>query len=528
MKRSIKLLFAALACLLLADTALAQVPQAFHYQAVARDASGEIKANSEIGVRVLILQGSENGAPVYTETHRPRTSDIGSFTLEIGRGTSETNFADVNWIDGPHFLSLAVDMDGGTSYLDLGSTKLLSVPFALVSQRTVSGADGFPESVTLNADNGDSSFRLTSEGSTRVDPLIVTAQTAGANTAIAGVANPASGNNNQQRGVQGFVNGDGTGLQIGVLGSAYNLEGTGDFRYGLYGQAASKSVQNVGMFSLAAGEGNGDVQPDVNSSALGSVNAGAVGFATGNLNFNLGVRGRAYGNQGARENVGVQGHSEASASGRNVGVQAFSNNSQTQNIGYLGSVGFQGNTQENVGMLLYVQRGRQRSVGAEIHADKAILTYGDAEINGNITYTGSLSQTSDHRLKENIRSLNSGLDVILQLNPTTYTYKWNNNGIGMTLSRGQHFGLIAQDVEAVVPALVKTNIHRYETIDDNPETMVPGETGATITKEFEYKSLNYTELIPFLIKAVQEQQEMLEEQRLLIEQLRKELSSIKQ
>lgn len=523
MKRTIKLMFAALVCVLLTDVAFAQVPQAFHYQAVARDANGEVKANATIGVRVQILQGSENGTAVYSETHQPQTSEIGSFTLEIGTGSSSANFADINWTNGPHYLSLAVDMDGGTNYLDLGSSKLLSVPFALVAQQSV-----FPESVTLNSDNNALSFRLISEGSTRLDPLLVTAQTEGANTAISGTANPAPGNNNAQRGVQGFVIGDGSGTQIGVLGSAYNLDGTGEPRYGLYGQAASKSVQNIGMFSVAAGEGNGDIQPDPSSGTLGSVNAGAVGFATGNLNFNLGVRGRAYGGAGARENVGVQGHSEANASGRNIGVQAFSSQSQTLNIGYLGSVGFNGNTPENVGMVLYVRRGGQRSVGAEIHADQAILTYGDAEINGDISYSGSLSQTSDFRLKENIRSLNSGLDVILQLNPTSYTYKWNNNGMGMSLSRGQHYGLIAQDVEAILPALVTNRVHRYETTDVESESMVPGASGQKITKEFEYKSLNYTELIPFLIKAVQEQQNMLEEQRLLIEQLRKELSSIKQ
>jgi hypothetical protein len=520
--KSIKALFVFGCLFLLGSIPLfAQVPQAFSYQAVARDASGEIKANADIRVQVRILQGSEDGTVLYTETHSVRTSEIGSFSLEIGRGTSSESFSGINWIDGPHYLAMGVDLNGGTNYVDVGSTKLLSVPFAIMSQTTVSGGGAFPESVTLNSDNGDTSFRLTSEGSTRVDPLIVTAQTGGANTAISGVALPAAGNSNQQRAVQGFVNGDGSGLQIGVLGSAYNLNGTGDARYGLYGQSASKGVQNLGLFALAAGEGNGNVQTDFNSADIGSVNSGAVGFATGNLNFNLGVRGRAYGSAGARENVGVQGHSEATASGRNIGVQAIANGSQSLNIGILSLVGFVGNTQDNIGMQLFVRRGGARSIGAEIHADKAILTYGDVEVNGNISYTGSLAQTSDLRLKDNIRSLNNGLDVIMQLNPASYTYKWNTNGMGMTLSRGQHYGLIAQDVEKILPALVQANTHRYQVQENNPDAMSPDGSGNMVTKEFEYKSLNYTELIPFLIKAVQEQQAMIEAQQKEIETLKK-------
>jgi hypothetical protein len=494
--KSLKLLFL---ILLLAhfkiDVLQAQVPQAFSYQAVARDASGEVKANANIRVQVNILQGSDSGTVLYTESHSVQTSEIGSFSIEIGNGTSSSSFSGINWTNGPHYLSMAVDLSGGTNYINLGATKLLSVPFALVAGNSMPQTKAIASSDTSNI-------------------------------GFSGEAIHGDSNNFDQRGIQGIVRGNGTGTHIGVFGSVVNLNApagtsnnnTVSRKYGLYGQAASKAQENIGLFALGAGEGSGDIQTDLNNPNPGSVNSGVIGWATGNKNFNLGVRGRAYGNAGARENVGVQGFSETAAAGRNVGVQSFTNRSQSRNIGFLGSVGFDGSSPENYGMLLYVRRG-EVSIGAEIHADKAIITYGDVEINGNITYTGSSTQASDFNLKENITPITNGLDLIMKLSPSSYNYRWNND-IGLPLSKNKHYGLIAQDVEILLPSLVLNNTHRYQVNENNYESMEPDGAQNVVTKEFEYKSLNYTELIPFLIKAVQEQQEMLIQQQKEIEELR--------
>ncbi len=498
--KSLKLFFVFACVIMLGSTSLyAQVPQAFSYQAVARDASGEIKANADIRVQVRILQGSENGAVLYTETHSVQTSEIGSFSLEIGRGNSENTFSEIDWLNGPHYLAMGVDLEGGSNYVDVGSTKLLSVPFALV------------------AGNSTPQTRLVANSDT-------------SNIGFSGVVEIEAGNNFEQRGIQGIVRGNGTGNHIGVFGSSVNFNapaGTNSSggisrKYGLYGQAGSKAQENIGSFAIAVGEGSGDITT-LESANPGSVNAGSVGFARDNLNFNMGVRGVATGSQGARENVGVQGFVEATASGRNVGVQSIAARSQTRNIGYFAAVGNQGDTPENYGMLMYVKRGGV-SIGAEIHADKALITYGDIEINGNISYTGNLTQTSDINLKENIKPITGGLDVVLELEPLTYNYKWSNNGVGMQLSKNQHYGLIAQDVERILPALVQKNIHRYQVQENNPDAMTPDGSDNLVTKEFEFKSLNYTELIPFLIKAIQEQQEMIDAQQKELDELKKLLN----
>lgn len=498
--KSIKFLFVFGCLFLLGSTSLfAQVPQAFSYQAVARDASGEIKANADIRVQVRILQGSEDGTVLYTETHSVLTSEIGSFSLEIGRGNSDTDFSEIDWMNGPHYLAMGVDLDGGSNYVDVGSTKLLSVPFALVA--------GSSTAATESVANGETN-----------------------NVGFTGTARIESDNNFEQIGLLGEVEGVGTGNHIGVLGSVINRDAPAGLtnsgftarKYGLYGQVASKAQENIGLFAIGFGEGSGDLT-SVGSNNPGSVNSGVIGFARDNLNFNLGVRGRVYGSAGARENIGVQGFAETAASGRNIGVQSVVMGSQTRNIGFFGAVGNQGNTPENYGMLLYVQRGGL-SIGAEIHADKALVAYGDVEVNGNISYTGNLTQTSDINLKENIKPISSGLDVILELEPLSYNYKWSNNGVGMTLSKNLHYGLIAQDVEEILPALVQKNIHRYQIQENNPDTMTPDGSENLVTKEFEYKSLNYTELIPFLIKAVQEQQEMINAQQKELEELKKRLN----
>lgn len=116
----------------LAVTLVAQSPNAFHYQAVVRDANGDVIANTTVGVQISILQDNENGTPVYVESFAPITSDLGSISIEIGSGTPvEGDFENINWGDGPYFIKTEVDPNGGNNYTDLGAAPLSSVPYAL-------------------------------------------------------------------------------------------------------------------------------------------------------------------------------------------------------------------------------------------------------------------------------------------------------------------------------------------------------------------------------------------------------------
>jgi hypothetical protein len=122
----------ALACM----TAIAQ-PPAFSYQAVVRDAGGVIIANQVVGFRISILQGSAVGAAVYTEDHSTMTNDFGLVNLEIGNGIPVLGtFWAINWGTDDYFIEIGLDLVGGGSYTTMGTSQLLSVPYALFAGKS--------------------------------------------------------------------------------------------------------------------------------------------------------------------------------------------------------------------------------------------------------------------------------------------------------------------------------------------------------------------------------------------------------
>jgi len=112
----------------------AQTPEGFKYQAIIRDATSNVLANQPVGVQIGIVQASQAGTIVYTETFTPTTNQYGLINLNIGEGTSSDIFEDINWVNGPYFIKLEVDVTGGTNYADLGTSPLKSVPFALLAK----------------------------------------------------------------------------------------------------------------------------------------------------------------------------------------------------------------------------------------------------------------------------------------------------------------------------------------------------------------------------------------------------------
>ncbi|MFN5371964.1 MAG: FISUMP domain-containing protein [Bacteroidia bacterium] len=117
---------------LITYSATAQSPQKFSCQSVIRNAGNQLVANQSVGIKISVLQGSANGAVVYTETHNPLTNANGLATLEIGGGTVLSgNFANINWANGPYFVKTETDLSGGSNYTITNTTQLMSVPYAL-------------------------------------------------------------------------------------------------------------------------------------------------------------------------------------------------------------------------------------------------------------------------------------------------------------------------------------------------------------------------------------------------------------
>jgi len=127
-----KLLFSFM--LLCTTVAFAQVPQGISYQAIALNGSGNAVANANVGLRLSILDNAATGTVLYTETHIKMTNGQGLFNTIIGQGSPTSgNFTSINWGTGDKFLKVEIDVAGGTNYAIVGTTQLLSVPYALMA-----------------------------------------------------------------------------------------------------------------------------------------------------------------------------------------------------------------------------------------------------------------------------------------------------------------------------------------------------------------------------------------------------------
>ena len=137
MKKILLFFVAIMAMILVAE---AQAPERFSYQSVIRDAAGNLVANEPVGVRVSILQYSPDGSAVYSETHNRATNANGLVTMEIGAGTVVSgSFSNIDWANGPYFLKIETDVNGGTNYTLAGTQQMLSVPYALYAAASGNG-----------------------------------------------------------------------------------------------------------------------------------------------------------------------------------------------------------------------------------------------------------------------------------------------------------------------------------------------------------------------------------------------------
>jgi hypothetical protein len=101
-------------------------------------------------------------------------------------------------------------------------------------------------------------------------------------------------------------------------------------------------------------------------------------------------------------------------------------------------------------------------------------------VTSDLIVTGSLYNTSDIRLKENITEIStSKMDDLFTINPVIYNYI--EGGPGKI-----HYGVLAQDVEKVFPELVEHNMSGYKTV-------------------------NYLELLPLMLAKMKNMQQQIDE-----------------
>ncbi len=111
--------------------------QGINYKAVVRDAGGILLVNQPLTLQLKILEGAGQ-TNVYQETHITTTDANGILIVIIGEGTVDSgDFSIIDWGTDNHFLN--VQIDTGTGIIDLGTTRLLSVPYANFAEETRKG-----------------------------------------------------------------------------------------------------------------------------------------------------------------------------------------------------------------------------------------------------------------------------------------------------------------------------------------------------------------------------------------------------
>jgi len=143
----------------------AQSPNSFKYQAMVRNDMDEVLSEQTVGLRLSLRAGDAMGNVEYSETHSPTTSSKGIFSLNIGTGQVETgSFLNLDWANEEYWLEVEMDIAGGSNYKYMGTSQLVSVPYALHAQ-TVSDkndADADPanelQQLSFNSNNNELSI----------------------------------------------------------------------------------------------------------------------------------------------------------------------------------------------------------------------------------------------------------------------------------------------------------------------------------------------------------------------------------
>ena len=132
----------------------------------------------------------------------------------------------------------------------------------------------------------------------------------------------------------------------------------------------------------------------------------------------------------------------------------------------------------------------------------SVQTEHNLYVNGSVVATADVTafSTSDKRLKENIKQIEKPLDKIKKINGVTFDWREltkEEEEQKFQLNRGADIGVIAQEVEEILPEIVTTR----------------EKTG--------YKAVKYEKLTALLIEAVKEQQTQIEELKEVVNKLQK-------
>ncbi|SDE29892.1 Chaperone of endosialidase [Dyadobacter soli] len=430
--------------LLLSFSAMSQSPQGLSFQGVARDASGKVIPSQAVGIRFTVRQTNAGGPIQYQEVQSATTGSSGVFAAVVGEGNPVSGeFSSIKWANDKYFLQVEIDPAGGNAFADAGTSQLLSVPYALHAKEATSWQNDQPVVQTGVVGQGGMLTDVPSPGTRLIWYPRLGAFRAGEitndawNVAEIGSYSIGLGKNTRAvgsgsvaigRSAEALVS-DAIALGHGVSSKNHYSVTLGAFNNG-DGFPSNSTDANDRIFQLGNGSGENDRR-----NAITVLRKGNVGVGVLYPGYILDINGR----QRIKH-----------TSGNTAGL--FLDGTQTDDY--------------NIGPAAFIGMVNDNQVGFYI---------GDAwrfyvHANGNATLGGTLTQNSDYRLKKDLVALPESRAKLMGI--TGYNYHWKSND----RQKGLQTGLIAQEVEKLLPELVET--------DGNG-----------------YKSVNYIGLIPHLIEA---------------------------
>lgn len=561
--------------------------QGFNYQTIVRDAGGNALANTVVHLKFEIYEGSIGGTLLYAETQNPITDEYGFLSVTVGNGTAEIgNIAGINWQGGPKILSVLCGDSANGPYNEIGNSPINNSAFTgPQGQKGEQGPAGPVGPAGPKGDPGKDGTGVTIVGSipnaSALDPaymgnvgdMVITEDTGTgyvwngtAWVAVGQIQGPAGPAGPQGvPGPQGATGPQGDPGPAGPQGIAGNTGPQGVAGpQGPQGDQGPQGLQGAqGPQGAPGPQGpQGDPGPQGPQGATGPQGVAGPQGATGPQ----GPQGPA-GPQGA---TGPQGPAGTYTAGTGIAIAsntisatnttAIWNANQLQGRNVSAGTPTQGyvlkwfpfNTQqweaapdndsnpwlnvsggiENNGVRVLSSELRFGASGGSVKGTSTSVMLG---VNGtsyvgyynattefgpenhNVTRLGSssfrwseiwstngLNQSSDKRLKKDIQPLTSALDKVMKMKPVSYHWIKDDGNT--------HLGFLAQELEQVLPEVVRK--------PESKRTFTDGRTPPTGEDMY---AVNYSEIIPVLVKAIQEQQiqiKTLEEKIMAMEQKR--------
>ncbi|HLP52946.1 MAG TPA: tail fiber domain-containing protein [Chitinophagales bacterium] len=510
-----------LACLLFIGLQLitiAQAPNFMNYQAVVRNASGNPVANATpVKLRVSIHDITAAGTVVFTELITTTTNQFGLVNVQIG---ALNNLATVNWGNGAKYMQVEVDINNTGTFTDMGTTQLISVPYALYAANSNAGPQGATGPIGPQGPTGAAGAPGLTGLQGNTGPTGVTGAT-GATGAGGGATGPTGAT-----GIQGATGNTGSTGADGVTGPAGDTGPTGsDGATGPQGAAGNTGPTGAqgndgntgptgaqGPTGLPGATGNaGSTGPQGNTGPAG-VNGNSAFCAGAAINYVTKFSSAAeicntiiYDN-GSAIGIGTNapfGGATLDVRGAVRAAQGRPDNADVSTTGYAfennGDSGLFNDTTQgasNTRLSLFVNNARRFTVfgfrvGIGVDAPGSYRlelqnvnnSNGEAVANAWNTY-------SDRRLKDNFQPITYGLKDVLSLQPLSYM-KHSSEFAGGKLVLGDainDYGFIAQDLYKIIPQAAK-----------KPENE---DTGLW--------SVDYAKLTPILVKAIQELQQQID------------------